>query len=69
MAGEEAKTGSALNRCKMLAERSDFDLRLAFDAARLAGLPYSELARLTRARREIADLLKRIKARSGGVKG
>jgi hypothetical protein len=57
---------SALLRCKELAKRSAFDLRLAHDAAMSAGVPFASLARIKRARREIADLLRDLLKENSG---
>jgi hypothetical protein len=45
-------------RCKELAKRSAFDLNLAHDSAVSANIPFVHLAKIKRARREIADLLR-----------
>ena len=60
--GEEKpqKTPPALARARTLAERVSVDLRLTHDAVRAANLPYAYLARVQRARREVADLLRQI---------
>lgn len=53
---------SALARCKELAKRSAFDLSLAHDAAMSAGVPFTSLAKIKRARREVSDLLRELMA-------
>ncbi len=54
---KQPRTPPALARARHLAERSATDLRLLSDATRAASLPYSELSKVQRARREIKDLL------------
>jgi len=62
MADEKQRTPPALARTRTLAERSATDLKLAHDAALAAGMPFVDLSKLMRARREVKDLLKRIEA-------
>jgi hypothetical protein len=58
--GKQHRTPPALARARTLAERVSVDLRLTHDAVRAANLPYAYLARVQRARREVADLLRQI---------
>jgi hypothetical protein len=49
---------SALTRCKQLVERTRFDLNLAHAAAVASNIPFVQLAKIKRARREVNDLLR-----------
>ncbi len=62
MAVAHKQEASALVRCKQLAERSAFDLNLAHDAAMSAKVPFASLARIKRARREMNDLVRELRA-------
>jgi len=66
MAVADKQESSALVRCKQLAQRSAFDLSLAFDAAMTAKVPFASLARIKRARREVADLLRDLSKENSG---
>jgi len=56
------KRSPELVRCRQLAERTVFDLKLAHDAAVAFGLPFVSLSKLKRARREMSDLLRELEA-------
>lgn len=68
MADERKKTPPALARARQLAERVGTDLRLTLDATRGAGLPYSAVAKVQRAQREMRDLLREIEELRSVVK-
>ena len=59
------KRAPELARCRQLAERADFDLRLAHDVAVAFGLPFVSLSKLKRARREMSDLLRELETADG----
>ncbi len=63
------RNSPVLARCAKLVERADFDLKLANDAAQGAELPYSRRSKILRARRELGDLLREMKAEHEEKKG
>lgn len=64
MATERKKITPELSRARQLVKRSAFDLKLAAEAARAAQLPSADLMKLSRARREVGDLLSTLGAAS-----
>ena len=64
MMGAMAKTQNTdprtVARYAQLAQRVEVDLRLLHDAAVAIALPFNRLARVKRARREVADELREI---------
>lgn len=62
MPERKQRTPPALARCKTLAARSETDLSLLRDSVQAVGLPFSQLARVKRAQREIKDLLSELSA-------
>ncbi len=47
-------------RLRKLVERSAFDLRFAHEAALAVGVPFAQLAKIKRARREMSDLAREL---------
>jgi hypothetical protein len=49
-------------RLRKLVERSSFDLRFAHEAALQVGVPFAQLAKIKRARREMSDLARELES-------